>query len=518
MRAPTPSSAILFLWECVCSSPGLLFAIAFGLYAVFWGFRALYYVTLHPLARYPGPRFASISTWWIYRLSKTHRIEQRLEQLHKQYGTKVLRIAPNEVHIDDPSLYNEIYSQKNVYKKDPYFYAGFNAPNTAFSEHDIGPHRERRKLMSPSFSKQTIAKMQDVLRRKIGRACRQLSKVKNDGAVHVHNFLRCMTVDVISELAFGQSLDLLDSVQDNTFQQPILEALDFVVENVVDFHYWPLYRAAANMSPGFITRVLAPKTLKFYFAVQAIQKALDDYLMSKDIMDQKRRDATIFKPLEHLTKEQLINESIDIIIAGSDTTATTLSFAIHEILKNPAIARKLTAELDAAMPESARDLSLAEAEKLSYLSAVVKESLRLAKPVPGRLPRIVPAANSKADPLIVDGRVIPKGTIVGMSAWSVHFNEDIWGPDAREFHPERWLVEDAKSLERYLVTFSKGARICLGINLAYAEIRLALAQLFRRFTFSVDETMKPIDTEMLDCFTTAFGGTGPRVFITGERL
>ncbi|KUL84958.1 hypothetical protein ZTR_07909 [Talaromyces verruculosus] len=345
-----------------------------------------------------------------------------------------------------------------------------------------------------------------------------------------------MCANIISELAFGQSLDLLGRAQDNTFQQPFLEALDFVLENVVDFHYWPLYRGAANMCPGFITRIVAPKTLKFYFAVQVrdpmndrpqsvadfkrqvIQDALKNYLRSKDAMDEKRRDATIFKPLEHLTKRELINESINIIIAGSDTTATTLGFAIHEILKNTAISRKLTAEIDAAMPQGFKDLPLSEVEKLDYLSAVVKESLRLAMAVPGRLPRIVPGAKSKVDSLIVDGRVIPEGTVIGMSAWSVHYSEDIWGPDAREFRPERWLVEDSKRLERYLVTFSKGARICLGINLAYAEIRLTLAQLFRRFTFSLDETMEPIDTEKMDCFTTAFGGTGPRVYITGERV
>ncbi|GAM42250.1 hypothetical protein TCE0_044r16037 [Talaromyces pinophilus] len=518
MVIPMLSSVGLSLYERVRSSPGLSLAAVFGLYAAFWVLRAVYYLTLHPLARYPGPRSAAVSTWWIYRLSKTYRIEQRLEQLHKRYGTKVLRIAPNELHIDDPSFYHEIYSQKNLYQKHPYFYAGFNAPGTVFSDHNFGLQRERRKLMNPAFSKQSIARMQDVLDETIRRACNELGRVKNDGVIHIHNFFRCMTVDIISELAFGQSLGLLSKAQDNTFQQPILEALDFVVENVVDFHYWPLYRGAANVCPGFITRIVAPKTLKFYFAVQAIQGALKNYLRSKDAMDEKRRDATIFKPLEHLTNRELMNESINIIIAGSDTTATTLGFAIHEILKNPAISRKLTAEIDAAMPQGFKDLPLSEAEKLDYLSAVVKESLRLAMPVPGRLPRIVPGAKSKVDSLIVDGRVIPEGTVIGISAWSVHYSEDIWGPDAREFRPERWLVEDSKRLERYLVTFSKGARICLGINLAYAEIRLTLAQLFRRFTFSLDETMEPIDTEKMDCFTTAFGGTGPRIYITGERV
>jgi len=55
-------------------------------------------------------------------------------------------------------------------------------------------------------------------------------------------------------------------------------------------------------------------------------------------------------------------------------------------------------------------------------------------------------------------------TTIGMSAYSVHFNEEIWGTDAREFRPERWLTDDAKHLEKSMVSFSKGARQCIGIK------------------------------------------------------
>lgn len=214
MITPTLISVGLSLYGRVRSSPALSLAAVFGLYAAFWVLRAVYYLTLHPLARYSGPRSAAVSTWWIYRLSKTYRIEQRLEQLHKQYGeyhslanageteqvdvtilgTKVLRIAPNELHIDDPSFYHEIYSQKNLYQKHPYFYAGFNAPGTVFSDDNFSLQRERRKLMSPAFSKQSIARMQDILDDTIHRACNELGRVKNDGVIHIHNFFRSVHV------------------------------------------------------------------------------------------------------------------------------------------------------------------------------------------------------------------------------------------------------------------------------------------------------------------------------------
>lgn len=100
-----------------------------------------------------------------------------------------------------------------------------------------------------------------------------------------------------------------------------------------------------------------------------------------------------------------------------------------------------------------------------------------------------------------------------MSAYTVHFDEDIWGKDAKTFNPDRWQAGNAKELDRYLVTFSKGARQCLGINLAYAEITLALAMLAERFRFSRDETLTTSDLKTMDFFTISFEGTGLRAIV-----
>jgi cytochrome P450 len=130
--------------------------------------------------------------------------------------------------------------------------------------------------------------------------------------------------------------------------------------------------------------------------------------------------------------------------------------------------------------------------------------------VPGRLPRIVPDG---IKPLIVDEKVIPTGAVIGMSAYTMHFDGGIWGEDARRFNPARWLNDDAKELEKYLVTFSKGARQCLGINLAYAEITLTLAMLVNRFRFALDKTLTESDVKSLDYFVNAFEGTGVRAMV-----
>lgn len=100
-----------------------------------------------------------------------------------------------------------------------------------------------------------------------------------------------------------------------------------------------------------------------------------------------------------------------------------------------------------------------------------------------------------------------------MSAYTIHFDESIWGEDARRFNPDRWQSGDAKELEKYLVTFSKGARQCLGINLANAEAILTIAMLANRFRFTHDETLKKSDVKRIDNFTTGFEGTGIRAVV-----
>lgn len=177
------------------------------------------------------------------------------------------------------------------------------------------------------------------------------------------------------------------------------------------------------------------------------------------------------------------------IIAGGDTTASTFTYAVAAITGDPRIQERLISELETALAARGRKrgdrLPLSELEEIPYLMAVVKESLRCAIAQPARLPRVVP---SDADPLIVDGKVVPPGvsllvssrshfsrqkanhcilplqTVVSMSTYTMNMSEDIFGPDVRTFNPERWLGPDSKQLGEHLYTFSKGSRMCIGIK------------------------------------------------------
>lgn len=160
----------------------------------------------------------------------------------------------------------------------------------------------------------------------------------------------------------------------------------------------------------------------------------------------------------------------------------------YHIAANPSVRQRLHDELRAAIPDPSNPPSLRELEKLPYLSAVVQEGLRLCDPVTHRIGRQFPEKT-----LNCKGYIIPAGSIVGMTALLTHHNKTIF-PDPQAFRPERWL-ENGKKLERYLVTFNRGTRSCLGINLARAELFLILATVFREFDFDVAQVSRERDID-----------------------
>ena len=140
-------------------------------------------------------------------------------------------------------------------------------------------------------------------------------------------------------------------------------------------------------------------------------------------------------------------------------------------------------------------------ERLPYLVAVVQEAMRLSYGVASRLQRISPEKPLRFNDAH-GGKEwsIPPNTPVSMTSVLIHQDESIF-PDAQSFVPERWI--ENPRLDRYLVSFSKGSRQCLGINLAYAEMYLCLAAIFTRFgSGGKDEVRMEGDEGVLELFET----------------
>lgn len=132
-------------------------------------------------------------------------------------------------------------------------------------------------------------------------------------------------------------------------------------------------------------------------------------------------------------------------------------------MRNPATYEKLTAEVDAAVAD--RTLSMpvtyAEAVKLPYLKACINESMRLHPSVALTMPRLVPASGAT-----ISGFQFPKGYRVGINPAVVHYDKDVFGPDADGFNPDRWINGDAVQMEKAMIQFGAGPHVCLGKNVS----------------------------------------------------
>jgi cytochrome P450 len=203
-------------------------------------------------------------------------------------------------------------------------------------------------------------------------------------------------------------------------------------------------------------------------------------------------------PPEEKTIARLGDEAGVAISAGTLTTSWTLSLAVYYLLTTPSVLQKLKVELEAAIPDASVHPNLTVIENLPYLTACVQEAIRLGYGASGRISNIAPV---EVMVLRSGGKQweIPPGTPTSMTIMLLHHDERIF-PASKTFRPERWL--ENPRLDKYLYSFGKGTRQCIGINLAYAELYLTLAKIFRIYG-SVD-CRRPEDVGVLQLFETEY--------------
>jgi cytochrome P450 len=435
-------------------------------------------------------------------ISRKHQYSLRPPQLTIA-GAHAIRIAPNELHIDDVQLYKTIYKQADPFPKDGEFYDAFAGTgaggSTTFVQIDPVLHKARRKSLSPYFSRQNILKMQPTIVYTVKSLCSRLRQLEKNGhAFNADNGFRCLTVDVISTMTSGKTADTVN-ISDDSFQNDYLSAFETSSGITWNLAYQPVLRKLLRLVPGPVSARISSTGARMWPLIDHSIQALTSFRREHREGD----TSLIYSVLMNLSHEEATAESLILLIAGSDTTGYSLSIGFFHICNSPSIKKRLVAAIDEAFAGSADVPSLTVLETIPYLSACVKESLRVAQAVPGRLPRVVP----KGADFVVDGQVVPPGTVVGMSAYTMHHSREIWGPNADDFEPDRWLAPDGHSLDQYMCAFSKGARGCLAQNLALAEMYITIAMLFRQFDFTLDKrSLKAI--KGLDRFTIALPEPG----------
>eukprot|EP00252_Welwitschia_mirabilis_P000622 TRINITY_DN10613_c0_g1_i2.p2 TRINITY_DN10613_c0_g1~~TRINITY_DN10613_c0_g1_i2.p2 ORF type:complete len:215 (-),score=37.10 TRINITY_DN10613_c0_g1_i2:67-711(-) len=172
---------------------------------------------------------------------------------------------------------------------------------------------------------------------------------------------------------------------------------------------------------------------------------------------------------------------INMINGGIDTTSSTIDWAMAELLKNPQVMKKAQHEL-LSVVGSDNKVTKDDMHKLSYIKAVVNETLRIHPAAPLLLPHY------SIEDCTIERYWVPSGTQVIVNAWALGQDPAIWGLDVDKFKPERFLEEgSSKSLMTKMVPFGLGRRMCPGKNLALSVVELVVAQLLHCFHWSIKD-------------------------------
>ncbi|KAI0205556.1 cytochrome protein [Astrocystis sublimbata] len=454
------------------------------------GYYRLY---LSPLASVPGPKLAALTGWVEAYYDLLHgeggQFMFKYRDWHEEYGP-IVRITPNEVHIQDAPFFETLYStNRPVMKRKELEHRFHNAKSaSATSSHAL--HRLRRGALNPFFSKRAISARSQIIMQSIDVVCQRL-KTEFQGTNRIlvlNDMWGAWSADIVIEYCFGRSYDFIHKPN---FKALFVQSMIDMLEGVHWVTQFPFLVTMMDWMPGALVRWIDPRqtsVMEYGSEILAqVSQAIKD-------SESKQPPDTIFAsiiqsdiPRSEVTKERLHHEALAIVGAGIETTARTLTLSVFHILNNPSTYRRLREELFAAIPDSEKIPPWTALQQLPFLTACIEESLRLSYGLTYRLPRVY------YSDLTYKGFCIPKGMIVSMNIYDVAHDEIIF-PDSFEYHPERWMGDprapDGRSLSRYMVSFSRGTRSCQGMQLAYAELYIGIATIFRRFDLELYETSK----------------------------
>jgi cytochrome P450 len=281
-----------------------------------------------------------------------------------------VRINPREIHIRDPYFFNQIYNT-GVQDKDRYMVNISTAPLSTFATVDYHLHRSRRGILNPFFSRQSVFKVEDIVQEKVGKVTTRLETAHQNGsAVFLDDIFAALTADIISDYAYGKSLNVLD---DKNFRNSFRDALTSGAPLCHMLRFFPLLLTLLDRIPSVI-QWLSPSTAGLFDMKRGVEQQSREAIQKSKSARSGQSARTIYDaltdssvPAEERTMERLRDEGMVVLSAGTETTARVLSMGAFYIYRDEHILRKLREELEKALPTLDENLSWTQLEKLPYL-------------------------------------------------------------------------------------------------------------------------------------------------------
>ncbi|KAH8883489.1 cytochrome P450 [Thozetella sp. PMI_491] len=408
--------------------------------------------------------------------------------LHREYGA-IVRTAPNVVSIADPHAIPAIYGIGTKFYKSAFYtvfdmlYKGSPLPSM-FSVRDPAAHQALRRPVAQKFSMSSIKAMEpfaDDCADIFISAMRDLEGQEVD----LGTWLQWYAFDVIAAITFHRRFGFMEQRRDiGNMINDISDALMIgsSISQVPSIHPWLMGNSWVRTLMEKQPFGEVPDPLRT--VVKFTEECIAEY--DREPPQQDRPDFMGWLRQENaagkrMSDRDLVNHLANNLLAGSDTTAISLRAVFYYLVRHPDCYKKLQAEIDQADRDGklSNNITYAECLQLPYLQAVMKEAMRCHPGVSYPLERIVPPGGAA-----FCGVHLNEGTIVGINPSVIHRDRSIFGEDAAEFKPERWLGTDeayVKNMDRHLLTFGYGSRTCVGKNISIMEMGKLVPLVLRHF-------------------------------------
>uniref|UniRef100_A0A8C5ASS2 Cholesterol 24-hydroxylase-like n=1 Tax=Gadus morhua TaxID=8049 RepID=A0A8C5ASS2_GADMO len=333
---------------------------------------------------------------------------------------------------------------------------------------------KQRRIMDPAFSSLYLRGLMGNFNEGAENLMDELTKLEDSKKeAKMLELVRRVTLDVLTKVAFGRDLDL-NKNKDSPFPRAIEACLKGMVPTLRDI----LFQLMPKNRP-FVKEVreacqLLRTTGEAWISKRrtAVQNGED---VPKDILTQIIKSAGQEEKMTKEDEDVMLDNFVTIFIAGQDTTGSQLAFCIMELGRNPDIMQKAQKEVDAVLGMK-QEISYDDLGELTYLSQVLKETLRLYPSAPGTS-REIP------EDMTISGIHIPAG-VVGRFDSYVCGRMETFFKDPLTFDPDRFQPDAPKPYYCYY-PFGLGPRSCLGQKFAQMEAKVVMAKLLQRFEFSL---------------------------------
>lgn len=426
-----------------------------SLYTLYTIITSLITALTGPTRSVPGPFIARFSRlWYFFELmtGQFHDINVVLQRKYAKNGSfyaPVIRVGPNMYSISRPD--KSVYGIGSKMPKSSW-YEGWKHPSperwTLFPDRDMKRHGETRRKFQNLYSMSSLVNYEAYVDECLAIFRQRLNEMASSGkVVDMHHWLQCYAFDVIGNITYSKRFGFLDQGHDIDGTVAALQSAMWYSSHIGVYawlhpYLYPLAEmlpksgaAARTFLMSFVTKQLSLRDQQ-----RAAWKKEGKSVEAKEDMPQDFLDKLLDAAEDGekgVTRYHCFMMSLSNIIAGSDTTAISLSSTLYYLIRNQSCLAKLRSEITTAIVEgrcTADRVGYKESQDMRYLQACIKEALRVHPATGLPLWRVVPEGGAE-----ICGQYFPAGSEVGLNTWVAHYDEDVWGKDAAIFRPERWI-------------------------------------------------------------------------------